>query len=125
MHRNILNRTDDDTIEKVEQALIDAKKNVFGFEVDSGKNDMITGKININFAWSGDAVYAIDEAEEQEVYLNYSVPQEGSNIFFDGWVMPKGANTTLAEAFVNYISMPENACANMDYVGYTSVIAGD
>ena len=121
----ILNRTDDETLDKVEKALKDAKKNVFGFEVDSGKNDMITGKININFAWSGDAVYAIDEAEEQGVYLNYSVPQEGSNIFFDGWVMPKGANTTLAEEFVNYISMPENACANMDYIGYTSVIAGD
>ena len=121
----ILNRTDDETLEKVEQALKDAKKNVFGFEVDSGKNDMITGKININFAWSGDAVYAMDEAEEQGVYLNYSVPVEGSNIFFDGWVMPKGANTTLAEEFVNYISMPENACANMDYIGYTSVIAGD
>ncbi|MBR5145739.1 MAG: extracellular solute-binding protein, partial [Clostridia bacterium] len=89
------------------------------------KNDMITGKININFAWSGDAVYAMDEAEDQGVCLNYSVPVEGSNIFFDGWVMPKGANTTLAEEFVNYISMPENACANMDYIGYTSVIAGD
>ena len=121
----ILNRTDDETIAKVEQALKQAKSNVFGFEVDSGKNDMITGKININFAWSGDAVYAMDEAEEQGVQLNYSVPQEGSNIFFDGWVMPKGANTSLAEAFVNYISMPENACANMDYIGYTSVIAGD
>lgn len=39
--------------------------------------------------------------------------------------MPTGANTELAEAFINYISMPENACANMDYIGYTSVIAGD
>ena len=121
----ILNRTDDETIDKVEDALKQAKNNVFGFEVDSGKNDMITGKININFAWSGDAVYAMDEAEAQNVYLDYSVPVEGSNIFFDGWVMPKGANTKLAEAFVNYISMPENACANMDYIGYTSVIAGD
>jgi len=121
----ILNRTDDETIAKVEKALKDAKNNVFGFEVDSGKNDMITGKININFAWSGDAVYAMDEAEEQDVYLNYSVPVEGSNIFFDGWVMPKGANTQVAEAFVNFVSMPENACANMDYIGYTSVIAGD
>ena len=85
----ILNRTDDETINKVEEALKQAKDNVFGFEVDSGKNDMITGKININFAWSGDAVYAMDEAEAQDVYLNYSVPVEGSNIFFDGWVMPK------------------------------------
>ena len=121
----ILNRTDDDTLALVEQALSTAKGNIFGFEVDSGKNDMVTGTININVAWSGDAVYAMDEAEEQGVELNYTVPTEGSNIWFDGWVMPTGANTELAEAFINYISMPENACANMDYIGYTSVIAGD
>lgn len=121
----ILNRTDDDTLALVEQALSTVKGNIFGFEVDSGKNDMVTGTININVAWSGDAVYAMDEAEEQGVELNYTVPTEGSNIWFDGWVMPTGANTELAEAFINYISMPVNACANMDYIGYTSVIAGD
>lgn len=121
----ILNRTDDETLAKVEAALKVAKNNIFGFEVDSGKNDMITGKININLAWSGDAVYAMDEADEQNVELYYTVPDEGSNIWFDGWVMPKGANKPLAEAFINYLSMPENACANMDYIGYTSAIAGD
>lgn len=121
----VLNRTDADTISLVEQALSTVKGNIFGFEVDSGKNDMITGTININMAWSGDAVYAMDEAEAQGVKLNYTVPQEGSNIWFDGWVMPTGANTQLAEAFINYISQPSKACENMDYIGYTSVIAGD
>lgn len=121
----ILNRTDDETLKKVEKALKEAKNNIFGFEVDSGKSDMITGKININFAWSGDAVFAIDEAESQGIELYYSVPEEGSNVWFDAWVMPKGANKTLAEAFVNYISQPQKAIENMDYIGYTSVIAGD
>lgn len=121
----ILNRTDDETLAKVEAALNAAKQNIFGFEVDSGKNDMITGKININLAWSGDAVFAMDQADENGVELYYTVPDEGSNIWFDGWVMPKGANTKLAEAFINYISMPEKACENMDYIGYTSAIAGD
>ena len=121
----ILNRTDDETLRKVETALKEAKNNIFGFEVDSGKSDMITGKININFAWSGDAVFAIDEAEAQGVELYYAVPEEASNVWFDAWVMPKGANKQLAEAFVNYVSQPEKANENMDYIGYTSVIAGD
>ena len=59
------------------------------------------------------------------IYLNYMVPEECSNIWFDGWVMPKGANRELAEKFIDFLSRPENAVANMNYIGYTSAIAGD
>ena len=132
----IMNRTDEDTLEKVKNALLDLKQYLYGFEVDSGKQDMITGKISINFAWSGDAVYSMDDAEpvfdeetgEQTasgIYLNYIVPEECSNIWFDGWVMPKGANVELAQKFIDFLSRPENAVANMNFIGYTSAIAGD
>ena len=39
--------------------------------------------------------------------------------------MPKGANKEVAEEFVNFISQPEIAVLNMDYVGYTSPIVGE
>lgn len=123
---SIMNRVDDDTINKVEKALKQMKQNIYGMEVDSGKSDIVTGKVSINFAWSGDAVYSIDVAEEEnEVYLNYVVPEEGSNVWFDGWVMPKGANKTLAQSFVNYLCKPEIASRNMDFIGYTSSIVCD
>ena len=131
----IMNRTDEETLDRVADALIELKGSLYGFEVDSGKQDMITGKIAINFCWSGDGVYAMDEAEpvyddegnleSDGVYLNYIVPEECTNIWFDGWVMPKGADTELAEAFVNFLSRPEHAVANMNYIGYSSAIAGD
>ena len=130
----IMNSTDPDTIEKVKNALIDLKQYLYGFEVDSGKQDMITGKISINFAWSGDAVFSMDDAEPYTdengkhidgIYLNYAVPEECSNIWFDGWVMPKGANVELAQKFIDFLSRPENAVANMNYIGYTSAVAGD
>lgn len=121
----IMNRTDEDTLNAVKNDLITLKKNLYGFEVDSGKVDVASGKININFAWSGDAVVAMDEAEDVGTYLNYSIPKECSNIWFDGWVMPKGANVALAEKFINFISRPENAVCNMNYIGYTSAMAGD
>ena len=38
--------------------------------------------------------------------------------------MMNGANTDLATAFVNYVSMPENAVRNMYYIGYTSCLGG-
>lgn len=130
----IMNRTDKETLEKTKDKLIELKENLYGFEVDSGKQDMVAGRISINFAWSGDAVYTMDDAEPyyeddgtyvDGIYLNYIVPEECSNIWFDGWVMPKGANTELAEKFIDFLSRPENAVANMNYIGYTSSIAGD
>ena len=120
-----MNSTTDESIEKIENALNEAKKNAYGFEVDSGKSDIVTGKIDINFCWSGDAVYALDCAEEEsDMYLNYYVPEEGSNVWFDGWVMPKGANKDLAQEFVNFLCDPKISVQNMDYIGYTSAIAG-
>ncbi|MDY2902057.1 MAG: extracellular solute-binding protein [Bacilli bacterium] len=122
----IMNRCDTDTIKKVEYALQTMKKNLYGFEVDSGKSDIVTGKIAINFAWSGDAVFSIDVAEEEnDVRLNYVVPTEGSNVWFDGWVMPKGANKELAQSFINYLCDPKIAVRNMNVIGYTSCVAGD
>ncbi len=124
----IFNRCDDVTIAKVKDALLEAKKKtVFGFEVDEGKDDIVRGTYNANLAWSGDAIYAMDSAEEGDTpkYLNYALPREGSNVWFDGWVMPKGSNKELAEEFVNFICAPENAVLCMDAVGYTSPIVGD
>ena len=124
---DIMNRCDDETIKKVEKELVEMKKNIYSFEVDSGKNDVVTGKISLNFAWSGDAVYAMDIAEEEEgVNLYYSVPEEGSNVWFDGWVIPKGCeNKDLAQIFVNYLCSEEVAIRNMDFIGYTSSVVGD
>lgn len=123
----VLNRRDADTLEKVAESLKALKKNYYGLEVDSGKSDIVTGKVQINLAWSGDAVYSMDVAEtENAKILNYSIPEEGSNIWFDGWVMPKSStNHALAADFVDFLSNPDIACLNMDYIGYTSFIAGD
>ena len=121
---SIFNRVDNKTVELVTDALIELKANVYGFEVDSGKRDMASGKIAINFAWSGDAVYTLDTAEEIGTELYYAVPEEGSNVWFDGWVMPKGANIELSQDFVNFLADPENAVKNMNFIGYTPVVSG-
>ena len=120
----IMNRCDDKTINLVEADLKKAKENIYEFEVDTGKENIIKGKYYVNLCWSGDAVYSLDTAEESDFYLNYKVPEEGSNIWFDGWVMPKGANKGLAQELMNFLCDPKIASKNMDEVGYTSAIAG-
>lgn len=122
---DLMNSTASEDISAAGDALKAMKDNIYGLEVDSGKTDIIAGKIHINQAWSGDAVYSIEEAEASGVLLNFSVPEDGGSVWFDGWVMPKGADTELAHDFVNYLCSPAVAVRNMDYIGYTSVVAGD
>lgn len=133
-YSEILNDTSDETIAAAQKKLKEIKENVYSFETDSGKADMVTGKVIANYQWSGDAVFILDEADGDEsnpYELWYSVPDGCSNLWFDGWVMLKdgiGGNAQkqiAAEAFVNFLSRPDNAIRNMYYIGYTSSIAGD
>lgn len=111
-------------IKRVEDILVAAKDNIAGWEVDFGKEEMTKGKTWMNLSWSGDAQWAIDEAAEMGINLEYIVPEEGSNVWFDGWCIPKYAvNTKAASWFINYMCIPENAIKNMEFIGYVSVIA--
>ncbi len=125
----------DTVVNKVQNSLNIIKNNIFGLEVDSGKQDIVTGKIGVNLAWSGDAVYSMDQAEdgnlvgENQSTLYYCVPELGSNLWFDTWVMPKNDNRSeerreLALMFLDFMSDPYYASQNMDYTGYTSFIGG-
>lgn len=132
-HKNLekeMNDTSPETIAEVQEYLQDVKENAFSFESDSGKADMITGKVVANLQWSGDGVYTLDQADEDDFPLEFAIPEEATNIYFDGWVMLKSgvhgddAKKQAAEAFINFTSRPDNVIRNMYYVGYTSVISG-
>lgn len=119
----LMNDITDERVQMLEDTLKAAKKNILGWEVDLGKETMTKGKTWMNVSWSGDAMWAIEEAAEVGVELRYTVPEEGSNVWFDGWVIPKYArNVKAASYFINYMCMPENALRNMDAIGYVSVI---
>ncbi len=124
-----MNDTSQEMIDRVQDYLQQIRDNCYSFETDSGKADMITGKVVANYQWSGDAVYTLDQADEDDFYLEFAVPEESTNVYFDGWVMLRAgvegdANKQhAAEAFINFVSRPDNAIRNMYYIGYTSVIS--
>ena len=128
---DLLNSTTPETIAEAEDLLKEIKQNVYSFETDSGKADMVTGKVIGNLQWSGDAVYIMDQADEEDTELWYSVPDSNTNLWFDGWVMLKDGiagnkqRQTAAEAFVNFLSRPDIAVRNMYYIGYTSSSASE
>ena len=127
---DVMNDTSPSMIKRVQDWLQTMKDNVYSFEVDAGKADMITGKVAANYQWSGDAVYTLDQADEDDFRLNFAVPEESTNIYFDGWCMLKSGighdrdKQQAAEAFINFVSRPDNVIRNMYYIGYTSCISG-
>ena len=118
--------TSEESIKLVEDYLNSFKESVCGWEADFGKEQMTKELAWINLSWSGDAQWAIDEAADIGMDLRYAIPQTGSAVWFDGWVIPKYAkNIKAARYFINFMCKPENALRNMDMTGYVSAIGGD
>ena len=115
----------DEDIEQAKQTLIAQKKVLHKYEVDDGKNDMLahTTPAWLGFFWSCDTGLIMQEEGGGHFY--YEVPKEGSNIWLDGWIIPKYAkNTEAANYFLKFINMydpdDENsqfAMTNFDYMG--------
>ncbi|WP_106829168.1 ABC transporter substrate-binding protein [Parabacteroides pacaensis] len=120
---DLMNDNSPEAMEIAENYLKQLKPNIAGWETDFGKEMMTKGKGWINLTWSGDAVWAQKEAELVGVDLGYEVPKEGSNIWYDGWAIPKYAkNVKAASYFMNYLCRSDIALLNMDAIGYVSAI---
>ncbi|MCF0175914.1 MAG: ABC transporter substrate-binding protein [Bacteroidales bacterium] len=111
----------DESLKEVEDFLLEMKPLVCGFEADLGKEQMTKNLAWVSLNWSGDAVWAIEEAAAVGVELDYVVPEEGANVWFDGWVIPKYArNVSAATYFINFMCRPDIAIRNMDETGYVA-----
>ena len=117
----LMHDSSDESIAAVEAYLKQVKDGVLGWEADFGKDQMTKGRGVISLNWSGDAVWAIEEAAEVGVKPDYLVPEEGSTVWFDGWVIPKYArNVKAATWFIDFMCRPDIAIRNMDETGYVS-----
>ena len=120
---SLMNYTSDEDLEAVAAYLREAKKYVAGWEADFGKDQMVQEIGWIDLTWSGDAVWAIEEAAEAnpKVELRWSLPEEGFTVWFDGWVIPKYAkNVKAARYWINFMSRPDVVIRNVDATGYVS-----
>lgn len=119
--QDLMHDSSDESIAAVEAYLKQVKDGVLGWEADFGKEQMTKGRGLVSLNWSGDAVWAIEEAGDVGVNLDYLVPEEGSTVWFDGWVIPKYAkNIKAATYFIDFMCRPDIAIRNMDETGYVS-----
>ena len=59
----------------VKEILLQAKKQICGWEVDFGKEEMTKGKAWLNLSWSGDAQFAIEEAGIERMVRRLGYPE--------------------------------------------------
>lgn len=87
------------------------------FLTDEILDDMLVPRFDLSLTYSGDAVYLLSEQEK----LGYFVPSIGTNVFVDGFVIPKEVNDLDAVyAFINFISSYDNAKQNTLEIMYQS-----
>lgn len=118
-----LNSVDEKELDEATQLLIDQKnaKLVLSYEVDDIKNKLSNGLADIAVSWSGEAVAAKALAKENGRTLDYVVPDEGGNVWYDGLVIPKTSkNKELAEKFIDFVCRAENAKLISEYIGYAT-----
>lgn len=119
--QDLMRDSSDESLQMVQDYLMQCKPGVYGWEADLGKEQMTKNRAYVSLNWSGDAVWAIEEAAAVGVELDYVVPKEGSTVWFDGWVIPKYAkNIKAATYFINFMCRPDIAIRNMEETGYVA-----
>jgi spermidine/putrescine-binding protein len=112
-----LNSTDEAQLEEAKALLQQQYPLVQAYVVDQVRDKMIGGEAALGVIYSGEAIFTQRENPD----LEYVVPNEGSNVWIDGWVIPKNCrNKENAEAFINYMCSAEAALKNFEYITYST-----
>ena len=85
--------------------------------------DLPAGETCIAGSWSGDYAVATIRAREGglDISLKYSVPREGSTIWFDAAYIPADApHPENAHLFLNFLLRPEVIAAATNFTGYAN-----
>ena len=112
-----INSTDPSQLEEARDLLIQQKPLTQAYVIDQVRDKMIGGEAAIGVIYSGEAIYTQRENPD----LEYVIPEEGTNIWIDSWVIPKNAeNKENAEKFIDYMCRADIALKNFDYITYST-----
>ena len=112
-----MNTVDSGELEIVKNSLIEQKPLVQAYVVDQVRDKMIGGEAAIGVIYSGEAIYTQRENPD----LVYVIPDEGTNVWIDSWVILKDApNKENAEKFIDFMCRPDIALLNFEYITYST-----
>ncbi|OON86382.1 spermidine/putrescine ABC transporter substrate-binding protein [Oribacterium sp. C9] len=105
--------------------LIDQKPIVQAYVIDQVRDKMIGEEAAVGIIYSGEILYVQDELEGTDVNVEYAIPEEGTNLWIDAWVIPKNArNKEYAEQWINFLCRPDVAAKNFEYITYPTPNTG-
>lgn len=111
------NSTDAQELNEAMELLKQQKPLVKAYAIDEVRDKMINDSAALGVIYSGEYLYCHEENED----LVYVVPEEGSNLWFDGWVITKEAqNLENAYKWLDFLCRAEIAYANFEYITYAT-----
>ncbi len=117
------NSTDINQLQEAKRKLIAQKPLVQAYVIDQVRDKMIGGEAALGVIYSGEILYIQDEVKNQglDYDLNYVIPEEGTNLWLDSWVIPKNArNRENAEKWLDFLCRPDIAMKNFEYITYST-----
>ncbi len=118
-----MNTENPDELAQARDLLIAQKPLVQAYVIDQVRDKMIGGEAAIGVVYSGEMLYIQDEVANLglDYSLEYIIPQEGTNLWFDSWVIPINArNKENAEKWIDFLCRPDIAKMNFDYITYST-----
>ena len=111
-----MNSTDEKELNEAKDLLIQQKPLVQAYVIDQVRDKMIGNEAALGVIYSGEAIFTQRENPD----LEYVIPKEGTNVWIDGWVIPKNAeNVENAEKFIDFMCRGDIALLNFDYITYS------
>ena len=120
------NSFDPAVIQKASDVLTKIRPHITQFHSSEVINALANGDACLAVAWSGDILQAAGRAEEagKGVKVGYSIPKQGTAMWFDMLAIPKDAQRPHnAHLFINYLLRPEVMAGISNYVSYASANA--
>ncbi|MGB3808909.1 MAG: polyamine ABC transporter substrate-binding protein [Parvibaculum sp.] len=112
-------------IQKAQDLLMKIRPYVKYFNSSQYINDLANGDVCLSLGWSGDIFQAESRAEEAKngIEIKYTIPKEGTLIWFDTMVIPKDApHPEAAYAWINFNLQPKIEAANSNHVAYANPV---
>lgn len=116
-----MNTTNEVEIAEARDLLIKQKPLVQAYVIDQVRDKMIGGEAAMGVIYSGEMMYIQQEVADLglDYKLEYVIPEEGTNLWIDSWVIPANApNKENAEKWINFLCRPDIAKKNFEYITY-------
>ena len=110
-----LNSKNPDELSQAAAVAIRWKKNIAKFDSEQYKSGIASGEFHLVQGYAGDLLQVADENQDIVV----KIPKEGSAFACDDLCIPvKSTQVALAHKYINFVTDPANAAANMEHIAF-------